>query len=32
MEERQEMKKDVIVKEKIIPIVHLYKMQEATRW
>ena len=29
LEERKEMKKDVIVKEKVIPIVHLYKMQEA---
>ena len=29
LEERKEMKKDEIVKEKVIPIVHLYKMQEA---
>ena len=29
MEERREMKKDEIVREKVIPIVHLYKMQEA---
>ena len=28
-QEREEMKKDVVVKEKIIPLVQMYKMQDA---